>query len=108
MNIYERIYLPNQLRVEKAVDSVYWIGEDGKRYLDLLSGGGAFFLWNYGDKELDKILSQGFLSTSNFLMHKNKENLSEKLTKLTGYPLVYFLSSGSEAVDAGIYERISS
>ena len=100
--VYPKIYLPDQLCVKGAVDDVYFVGADNRKYLDLLSGGGAFFLWRYGDKSVKRILSSHFISTSNFLQHKSKGLLASELSQLTGFPLVYFLCSGSEAIDAAI------
>jgi adenosylmethionine-8-amino-7-oxononanoate aminotransferase len=85
----------------------YLYDTDGKKYLDA-SGGAAVVNIGHGVKEVaGAILSQaqkvGYISGMHF-SHLPVENLAEQLSKLLPFSegKVYFLTSGSEAIEASI------
>ncbi|MBL6846964.1 MAG: aspartate aminotransferase family protein [Alphaproteobacteria bacterium] len=105
-NIFPRhssYYLPNAV----GGDGCYIIDEKGKRYLDA-SGGAAVSCLGHSDKTIQKAIIEqteklAFAHTS-FFTSEPAELLANLLAKHSpeGLDKVYFVSSGSEAVEASL------
>lgn len=84
---------------------VYLRDEDGKDFLDLLSGIGVCGL-GHGHPAIEKAiahqLSQGLLHTSNLFFHEGTANLALRLTEISGMDRVFFCNSGTEAWEAAL------
>jgi len=85
----------------------YLYDEKGKRYLDA-SGGAAVVNIGHGVKEVAEAISSqaqkvGYLSGMQFTHHP-VENLAQQLARLLPFAdgKVYFLTSGSEAIEASV------
>lgn len=78
--------------------------ENGKRYLDFISGVGCNAL-GYGDpiiSNLIKKFANDPLHVSNLFHHPYAGPLAEKLTRHTGLDRVLFQNSGTESIEAAI------
>lgn len=84
---------------------VYLRDENGKDFLDLLSGIGVCGL-GHGHPAIEKAiahqLSQGLLHTSNLFFHEGTANLALRLTEISGMDRVFFCNSGTEAWEAAL------
>ncbi|MCF2905366.1 aspartate aminotransferase family protein [Octadecabacter sp. CECT 8868] len=90
-----------------AGDGVYLIDENGNRYFDG-SGGAAVSCLGHSDQDVikaikDQLYSMAFAHTS-FLSSRPAEQLADKLIEHApeGLDRVYFVSGGSEAVEAAL------
>lgn len=88
-------------------EGAYLFDEDGKRYLDA-SGGAAVVNLGHGRKEIAEALALqaknvAYINGMQFT-HAPVEELAERLSRLLPFKdgKVYFLNSGSEAVEASI------
>ena len=91
----------------KKGEGIYLYDEQGKKYIDA-SGGAAVVNVGHGIKEIAEIISNqiqkiGYLNGMQFT-HYPVEKLSEQISDILPFPesKIFFLSSGSEAVEASI------
>ncbi len=85
-------------------DGVYLRDEDGRAYLDLLSGIGVCAL-GYNHPVITKAIaeqSQKLLHTSNLFFHEGTAELAMRLTEITGLDRVFLCNSGTEAWEAAL------
>jgi acetylornithine aminotransferase/acetylornithine/N-succinyldiaminopimelate aminotransferase len=85
-------------------DGVHLIDENGKRYLDLLSGIGVSAL-GYGHPAITAAIarqSARLLHTSNLFFHEGTATLALQLTEISGLDRVFFSNSGTEAWEAAL------
>lgn len=83
---------------------VYLHDENGKEYLDLLSGIGVSAL-GYKHPAIERAIqeqSQRLLHTSNLFYHEGTANLALLLTEISGLDRVFFCNSGTEAWEAAL------
>ncbi|WP_419419856.1 aspartate aminotransferase family protein [Legionella sp. D16C41] len=85
-------------------EGVWLYDEDGKSYLDGLSGIAVCGLGHAHPDVTHTIQQQAakLLHTSNVFQIKEQQLLAEKLTKLTGMEQAFFANSGAEANEAAI------
>jgi acetylornithine aminotransferase/acetylornithine/N-succinyldiaminopimelate aminotransferase len=76
--------------------------QDGKSYIDLISGVGVASLGHAHPKLADAIAQQAkeLLHTSNLFFHPLQSEVASRLTALTGLDRTFFCNSGTEAVEA--------
>jgi acetylornithine/N-succinyldiaminopimelate aminotransferase len=83
---------------------VYLRDEQGKDYLDLLSGIGVSAL-GYGHPAVEAAIvaqSRRLLHTSNLFFHEHTAELALRLTEMSGLDRVFFCNSGTEAWEAAL------
>ncbi len=83
---------------------VYLRDEQGREYLDLLSGIGVCAL-GYNHPAINRAISQQIpklLHTSNLFYHRGTAELAMRLTELTGLDRVFLCNSGTEAWEAAL------
>jgi acetylornithine aminotransferase/acetylornithine/N-succinyldiaminopimelate aminotransferase len=80
------------------------IDENGRRYLDLLSGIGVASLGHAHPAMTRAIAEQAatLLQTSNLYFHPLQGELATRLTSLTGLDRAFFCNSGTEAMEASL------
>ena len=85
-------------------EGVWLYDEEGKKYLDGLSGIAVCGLGHAHPDVTKTIQEQAakLLHTSNTFQIKAQELLAEKLTKMSGMEQVFFANSGAEANEAAI------
>ncbi len=85
-------------------DGVHLRDEQGRDYLDLLSGIGVCAL-GYNHPAIHQAIlaqSQKLLHTSNLFYHQGTAELAMRLTEITGLDRVFFCNSGTEAWEAAL------
>jgi acetylornithine aminotransferase len=85
-------------------DGVWLFDNQGKRYLDGLSGIAVCGL-GYTHPDITRTIQQQaakLLHTSNTFVIKEQQDLAEKLTAMSGMEQVFFANSGAEANEAAI------
>jgi acetylornithine/N-succinyldiaminopimelate aminotransferase len=103
----QKLFFHNYARLPIAVtygEGIWLVGDDGTRYLDMLSGIGVNAL-GYGDKRLTEAISSQaakLIHASNLFMMQPQFELAEKLLALSGLSKVFFANSGTEAIEAAI------
>ncbi len=83
---------------------VYLIDEQGREYLDLLSGIGVSAL-GYGHPAITAAIAAQaprLLHTSNLFFHEHTAPLALRLTEISGLDRVFFCNSGTEAWEAAL------
>jgi acetylornithine aminotransferase/acetylornithine/N-succinyldiaminopimelate aminotransferase len=83
---------------------VYLRDEDGRDYLDLLSGIGVSAL-GYGHPAVEEAInlqSKRLLHTSNLFFHEGTAELALRLTEISGLDRVFLCNSGTEAWEAAL------
>jgi len=83
---------------------VYLRDENGKDYLDLLSGIGVSAL-GYAHPAIEesiRLQSSRLMHTSNLFYHEGTANLALRLTEISGLDRVFFCNSGTEAWEAAL------
>jgi acetylornithine/N-succinyldiaminopimelate aminotransferase len=99
LNTYERnpyLFVSGQ--------GVYLRDENGKDYLDLLSGIGVSAL-GYGHPAIEEAVdrqSKRLLHTSNLFFHEHTAELALRLTEISGLDRVFLCNSGTEAMEAAL------
>lgn len=85
-------------------DGVWLHDENGKKYLDAISGIGVCALGHAHPAVTEAIINQSsqVLHTSNLYRIPVQEQLAEALTKVSGMDRVFFANSGAEANEAAI------
>ncbi len=103
----QQLFFHNYARLPIAVshgEGAWLVGDDGTRYLDMISGIGVNAL-GYGDKRLVEAISTQaakLIHASNLFMMQPQFELAEKLLALSGLSKVFFANSGTEAIEASI------
>ncbi|EAT59676.1 aspartate aminotransferase family protein [Chlorobium ferrooxidans] len=103
----QKLFFHNYARLPIAVshgEGVWLVGDDGTRYLDMLSGIGVNAL-GYGDKRLVAAIGDQaakLIHASNLFMMQPQFELAAKLLELSGLSKVFFANSGTEAIEAAI------
>ncbi|WP_281646842.1 aspartate aminotransferase family protein [Parendozoicomonas sp. Alg238-R29] len=95
----------NRLPVTFTTGEGVWLEDnDGKRYLDALSGIAVCGLGHAHPRVVQAIREQSskLLHTSNLYGIEAQEKLAERLTGLTGMEKVFFCNSGAEANECAI------
>jgi acetylornithine/N-succinyldiaminopimelate aminotransferase len=99
LNTYERnpyLFVSGQ--------GVYLRDENGRDYLDLLSGIGVSAL-GYGHPAVEDAIdrqSKRLLHTSNLFFHEHTAELALRLTEISGLDRVFLCNSGTEAMEAAL------
>ncbi|WP_099203031.1 aspartate aminotransferase family protein [Miniphocaeibacter massiliensis] len=90
--------------VFKNGKDVYLYDEDGKEYLDFLSGIGVIGLGYSNKKYVEEIKTQveNLLHTSNLFYTATVAEAAKKLTKISGMSKVFFTNSGAEAIEGAL------
>lgn len=83
-------------------EGVYLFDDEGRRYLDLISGIGVASLGHANAVLAAAIADQAktLLHTSNLFYHPLQGELATRLSALTGLDRAFFCNSGAEAVEA--------
>ena len=100
---YLPIYRRTGVRIERG-EGVYLIGDDGKRYLDFAAGI-AVNAFGHGHPHLIEALTRqgaALWHCSNQFVTPQLEEFSQRLVDITFADSIFFCSSGTEAVEAGI------
>ena len=85
-------------------EGVYLFGENGERYLDLLSGIGVNAL-GYAHPVIEQALRVGAgapIHISNLFFHAGQAELAERLRRASGLDRAFFCNSGTEAWEAAL------
>jgi acetylornithine/N-succinyldiaminopimelate aminotransferase len=83
---------------------VYLTDQEGRDYLDLLSGIGVSAL-GYGHPAIEeaiRVQSTRLLHVSNLFFHEETANLALRLVEISGLDRVFFCNSGTEAWEAAL------
>lgn len=98
-----RNYGRYQLVVNRA-EGVYLYGEDGRKYLDFLSGIGVMALGHSHPRFVAAVSEQigTLVHCSNLYYHPLQGEVAELLSELSGLQRTFFCNSGSEAVEAAL------
>ena len=98
-----RNYGRYQLVVNRA-EGVYLYGEDGRKYLDFLSGIGVMALGHSHPRVVAAITDQigTLVHCSNLYYHPLQGEVAQLLSELSGLQRTFFCNSGSEAVEAAL------
>ena len=96
-------YGPRPLMVERG-DGCFLMDEEGRRYLDFISGIGVNALGYGHPRLLSELRDQAELCihTSNLHRHRYQGELAAKLKAWSGLDLVFLSNSGSEAIEAAL------
>lgn len=100
---YLPIYRRNGVRVVRG-EGVHLIGDDGKRYLDFAAGIATNAFGHSHPHLVEALTRQGanLWHCSNQFITPQLEEFSQRLVDATFADSVFFCSSGTEAVEAGI------
>ncbi len=85
-------------------EGAYLYAADGRRYLDMF-GGIAVNALGYGHpRVLQAINDQAakYIHLSNYFVQEPQVRLAELLTRLSGFPRVFFCNSGTEAIEGAL------
>lgn len=82
----------------------YLIAADGRRYLDMFSGIAVNALGHGHPRVQQAIIDQAsrYIHVSNYFVQESQVRLAALLTKLSGFPKVFFCNSGTEAIEGTI------
>lgn len=82
-------------------EGAWLVADDGRRYLDMLSGIGVNVLGHGHPALVDAVREQvgDLVHTSNLFFHPFQGPLAERLTKASGLARAFFCNSGAEAVE---------
>ena len=96
-----QVYRRSQVVFERGSGS-YLYAQDGRRYLDLISGVGVAALGHAHPKLTAAITRQAseVLHVSNLFFHPLQAEVASKLSELSGLDRAFFCNSGTEAVEA--------
>ncbi len=100
---YLPVYRRNGVRITRG-EGVYLIGDDGKRYLDFAAGIAVNAFGHSHPHLVEALTRQGaaLWHCSNQFITPQLEEFSQRLIDATFADSVFFTSSGTEAVEAGI------
>jgi len=82
----------------------YLYDDQGRRYLDFLSGIGVNAL-GYNHPAIRKVLREQaarLIHISNLFYHEHQAELARKLTRISGLDRVFFCNSGTEAIEGAL------
>ena len=90
--------------VVRRAEGVYLHGNDGRRYLDFLSGIGVMALGHSHPQIMEAIAQQSrtLMHCSNLYFHAGQGEVGQRLAAVSGLPRAFFCNSGSEAVEAAL------
>ena len=96
-----QVYRRSQVVFERG-SGCYLYAQDGRRYLDLISGVGVAALGHANPKLATAIAHQAseVLHVSNLFFHPLQAEVATKLSVLSGLERAFFCNSGTEAVEA--------
>lgn len=101
--------------VVSRAEGVYLHGEDGRKYLDFVSGIGVMALGHSHPRVVAAIADQigTLVHCSNLYYHPLQGEVAQMLSELSGLQRTFFCNSGAEAVEAALkitkgYGRASS
>ena len=96
-----QVYRRSQVVFERG-SGCYLYAQDGRRYLDLISGVGVAALGHANPKLATAITRQAaeVLHVSNLFFHPLQAEVASKLSALSGLERTFFCNSGTEAVEA--------
>ena len=96
-----QVYRRSQVVFERG-SGCYLYAQDGRRYLDLISGVGVAALGHANPKLATAIARQAgeVLHVSNLFFHPLQAEVASKLSALSGLERAFFCNSGTEAVEA--------
>ena len=96
-----QVYRRSQVVFERG-SGCYLYAQDGRRYLDLISGVGVASLGHANPKLATAISRQAsaVLHVSNLFFHPLQAEVASKLSALSGLERAFFCNSGTEAVEA--------
>src|SRR6187402_3724993 len=96
-----QVYRRSQVVFERGSGS-YLYAQDGRRYLDLISGVGVAALGHAHPKLAAAIARQAseVLHVSNLFFHPLQAEVAGKLSEHSGLERAFFCNSGTEAVEA--------
>ncbi|MCX6552740.1 MAG: acetylornithine/succinylornithine family transaminase [Acidobacteria bacterium] len=82
-------------------EGVYLFDDEGRRYLDLLSGIGVASLGHANPALADALADQArtLVHTSNLYFHPLQGQVAARLASLSGLPRTFFCNSGTEAME---------
>jgi acetylornithine/N-succinyldiaminopimelate aminotransferase len=85
-------------------DGVYLYAKDGKRYLDFFGGLAVNALGHNHPRIIAAIEKQihRYLHLSNYYVQDTQVELAERIIRASGYSLIFFSNSGTEAVEGSI------
>lgn len=101
------LFFHNYARLPIAIahgEGCWLVGDDGSRYLDMISGIGVNAL-GYGDRRLIRAISdqaEKLIHASNIFLIRPQFELAAKLIEISGLSKVFFSNSGTEAIEAAI------
>ena len=83
-------------------EGVWLVADDGRRYLDMLSGIGVNVLGHGHPALVEAVRDQvgDLVHTSNLFFHPFQGPLADRLTKASGLDRAFFCNSGAEAIEA--------
>lgn len=107
MELEKKYLIQNYARIPVVLDrgKGCWVwDENGRKYLDFVSGLGVNVLGHSHPKIIKAIREQSakLIHTSNLYYHQYQGLLAEKLSKLTGMDRAFFCNSGTEAVEGAL------
>ena len=90
--------------VVSRADGVYLYGEDGRKYLDFVSGIGVMALGHSHPRVVAAITDQigTLVHCSNLYYHPLQGEVAQLLAELSGLQRTFFCNSGAEAVEAAL------
>ena len=96
-------YRRNELVIDRA-EGVYLFGNDGRRYLDFLSGIGVMALGHANPRIVKAVADQlrSLGHCSNLYYHPLQGQAAERLAALSGLRRTFFCNSGAEAVETAL------
>jgi predicted acetylornithine/succinylornithine family transaminase len=96
-----QVYKRNPVVFERG-RGCYLYDNEGRGYLDLISGVGVAALGHANPRLASAIADQAgtLLHTSNLFFHPLQGELASRLSDLSGLPRAFFCNSGAEAVEA--------
>lgn len=103
----EKLLLPTYERIPilfTGGHGVHLIDDEGKEYLDLVSGIGVN-AFGYGNRVIEDAIAQQshkLMHISNLYFHEGQAELALRLTERTGLDRAFFCNSGTEACEAAM------
>ena len=96
-----QVYRRGQVVFERG-SGTRLFSQEGRSYIDLISGVGVAALGHAHPKLTEAIAAQAreLLHTSNLFFHPLQAEVAARLTALTGLDRAFFCNSGTEAVEA--------
>ncbi len=88
----------------KRGEGVYLFDDEGRKYLDMISGIGVNVL-GYGNESVKKAIIEQiekYIHLSNLFVQEPQVELAKLLVNLSGYKKVFFTNSGAEAIETAI------